>query len=67
MSTTKKFASHADLAEKRISFDKLSEHAYAYTAEGDPNTGIVVGDDAVMVDRYPGHAGHGAGRDPPHP
>ena len=49
MSTTKKFASHADLAEKRISFDKLSEHAYAYTAEGDPNTGIVVGDDAVMV------------------
>jgi glyoxylase-like metal-dependent hydrolase (beta-lactamase superfamily II) len=49
MSTTKKFASQADLAEKKISFDKLSEHAYAYTAEGDPNTGIVVGDDAVMV------------------
>ena len=45
----KKFASHADLEEKRISFDKLSEHAYAYTAEGDPNTGIIVGDDAVMV------------------
>jgi glyoxylase-like metal-dependent hydrolase (beta-lactamase superfamily II) len=49
MSTTKKFASQADLAEKKISFDQLSEHAYAYTAEGDPNTGIVVGDDAVMV------------------
>ncbi len=45
----KTFASHADLDEKKISFDKLSEHAYAYTAEGDPNTGIVVGDDAVMV------------------
>ena len=45
----KKFASHADLEEKKISFDKLSEHAYAYTAEGDPNTGIIVGDDAVMV------------------
>jgi glyoxylase-like metal-dependent hydrolase (beta-lactamase superfamily II) len=45
----KKFASQADLAEKKVSFDKLSEHAYAYTAEGDPNTGIVVGDDAVMV------------------
>ncbi len=45
----KAFASQADLAEKAISFDKLSEHAYAYTAEGDPNTGIVVGDDAVMV------------------
>ena len=45
----KKFASHADLDEKKVSFDKLSDHAYAYTAEGDPNTGIVVGDDAVMV------------------
>jgi glyoxylase-like metal-dependent hydrolase (beta-lactamase superfamily II) len=45
----KKFASQADVEKKRISFDKLSDHAYAYTAEGDPNTGIVVGDDAVMV------------------
>ncbi|CAG0959552.1 Metallo-beta-lactamase type 2 [Burkholderiales bacterium] len=43
------FASHADVEEKKVSFDKLSDHAYAYTAEGDPNTGIVVGDDAVMV------------------
>ena len=46
---SKTFASHADLAEKKVSFDKLSDHAWAYTAEGDPNTGIVVGDDAVMV------------------
>jgi glyoxylase-like metal-dependent hydrolase (beta-lactamase superfamily II) len=45
----KKFASQADLAEKVVSFDKLSDHAYAYTAEGDPNTGVVIGDDAVMV------------------
>ena len=45
----KKFASQADLEEKKVSFDRLSEHAYAYTAEGDPNTGIIVGDDAVMV------------------
>ncbi len=45
----KAFASQADLEEKTVSFDKLSDHAYAYTAEGDPNTGIVVGDDAVMV------------------
>jgi len=45
----KKFASHADVEEKQVTFEKLSEHAYAYTAEGDPNTGIVVGDDAVMV------------------
>ena len=43
------FASQADLAEKKITFSRLSEHAYAFTAEGDPNTGIVVGDDAVLV------------------
>ena len=43
------FASKADLTEKQVSFDKLSDHAYAYTAEGDPNTGVVIGDDAVMV------------------
>src|SRR5690606_31730351 len=46
---TKQFASHADLDDKVVSFDKLSDNAYAYTAEGDPNTGIIVGDDAVMV------------------
>jgi glyoxylase-like metal-dependent hydrolase (beta-lactamase superfamily II) len=45
----KTFASQADLEEKRISFDRLRDHAYAYTAEGDPNTGIVIGDDSVMV------------------
>ena len=49
MTTTKTFASAADLEVKQVSFDKLSEHAYAYTAEGDPNTGIIIGDDAVMV------------------
>src|SRR6195952_3083865 len=49
MSTEKKFASQADLADKKISFDKLSDRAYAYTAEGDPNTGVIIGDDAVMV------------------
>lgn len=45
----KKFASQADLVEKTVTFERLSEHAYAYTAEGDPNTGIVIGDDSVMV------------------
>ena len=49
MSSEKKFASHADVEEKQVSFDRLSEHAWAYTAEGDPNTGIIVGDDAVLV------------------
>ena len=46
---SKAFASQADLAEKKVSFTKLSDNAYAYTAEGDPNSGVVVGDDAVMV------------------
>ena len=45
----KKFASQADLVAKKITFAKLSEHAYAYTAEGIPNTGMVIGDDGVMV------------------
>ena len=45
----KKFASQADLEAKQVSFDKLSDNAYAYTAEGDPNTGIVIGDDGVMI------------------
>ncbi len=45
----KKFASQADLEPKQVSFTRLSEHAWAYTAEGDPNSGVVVGDDAVML------------------
>jgi len=45
----KAFASQADLEEKQVTFSKLSDNAYAYTAEGDPNTGIIVGDDAVLV------------------
>lgn len=46
---SKKFASHADVEEKTVSFDKLADGVYAYTAEGDPNTGIIIGDDGVMV------------------
>ena len=46
---SKAFASQADLADKKIAFEQLSENAYAYTAEGDPNTGIIIGDDAVLV------------------
>jgi glyoxylase-like metal-dependent hydrolase (beta-lactamase superfamily II) len=46
---TKAFASHADTQAKQVTFEQLSEHAWAYTAEGDPNTGIVIGDDAVLV------------------
>lgn len=46
---SKAFASQADLAEKQVTFAALGGGGYAYTAEGDPNTGVVVGDDAVMV------------------
>ncbi|WP_234195258.1 MBL fold metallo-hydrolase [Pseudacidovorax sp. NFM-22] len=46
---SKTFASAADLEEKKVSFTQLSEHAWAYTAEGDPNTGVIIGDDAVLV------------------
>lgn len=49
MTETKKFASQADLEEKNVTFSQISEHAWAYTAEGDPNTGIIIGDDAVLV------------------
>ncbi|WP_394778771.1 MBL fold metallo-hydrolase [Undibacterium sp.] len=47
--TNKQFASQADLEAKKISFIKLSDNAYAYTAEGDPNSGVIIGDDSVMV------------------
>ncbi|MDP3083199.1 MAG: MBL fold metallo-hydrolase [Rubrivivax sp.] len=46
---SKTFASQADLEEKKVSFTQLSDNAWAYTAEGDPNTGVIVSDDAVMV------------------
>lgn len=46
---TKTFASQGDLKPKKITFKKLSANCYAFTAEGDPNTGVIVGDDAVMV------------------
>lgn len=46
---SKQFASKADLTEKVVSFIKLSDNAYAYTAEGDPNSGVIIGDDACMV------------------
>jgi glyoxylase-like metal-dependent hydrolase (beta-lactamase superfamily II) len=46
---SKSFASQGDLAEKKVTFAKLGDGAYAYTTEGDPNSGVIVGDDAVMV------------------
>ena len=43
------FASTKDLADKTISFDELAPGLYGYTAEGDPNSGVVIGDDSVLV------------------
>jgi len=43
------FASAHDLQDKAISFDELAPGLYGYTAEGDPNSGVVVGDDSVLV------------------
>jgi glyoxylase-like metal-dependent hydrolase (beta-lactamase superfamily II) len=43
------FASTTDLADKNISFEELGPGLYGYTAEGDPNSGVVVGDDSVLV------------------
>jgi glyoxylase-like metal-dependent hydrolase (beta-lactamase superfamily II) len=46
---TKTFASAGDLAEKTISFKEIGRGLYAFTAEGDPNSGVIVGDDGVIV------------------
>lgn len=45
----KAFASQADLEAKQVTFTQLSPNAYAYTAEGDPNSGVIIGDDAVLI------------------
>ena len=46
---SKAFASQADLDEKTITFEQLSAHCWAYTAEGDPNSGVIIGENAIMV------------------
>ena len=45
----KAFASTGDTAEKAVSFTEIGPDLYAYTAQGDPNSGIIVGDDCCMV------------------
>lgn len=45
----KEFASRGDLAAKVISFNEIGPGLYAFTAQGDPNTGVIIGDDGVMV------------------
>ncbi|MBW6418886.1 MBL fold metallo-hydrolase [Celeribacter sp. PS-C1] len=45
----KAFASQGDMEEKKISFTEVGEGLYAFTAEGDPNTGVIIGDESVMI------------------
>lgn len=46
---SKAFASQADLEDKKTTFEQLSPHCWAYTAEGDPNSGVIIGDKFIMV------------------
>ena len=43
------FASQGDMGEKTVSFTEVGEGLWAFTAEGDPNTGVIIGDDSVMI------------------
>ena len=45
----KNFASAGDLAEKKISFTEVGRDLWAFTAEGDPNTGVIIGDESVVI------------------
>ena len=46
---SKKFASQGDMTEKEISFVEVGEGLWAFTAEGDPNSGVIIGDESVMI------------------
>jgi glyoxylase-like metal-dependent hydrolase (beta-lactamase superfamily II) len=45
----KPFASSADLAHKEATLERLAEGVFAYTAQGDPNVGAIVGTDAILA------------------
>lgn len=46
---SKAFASAGDLTEKTISFTEVGKGLWAFTAEGDPNSGVIIGDSSVMI------------------
>lgn len=46
---TKAFASQGDMTEKKITFDEIGRDLWAFTAEGDPNSGVIIGDESVMI------------------
>src|SRR6201989_817952 len=43
------FASTGDLAEQKVTFSDIGSDIYGLTAEGHPNTAIIVGDDGCIV------------------
>ena len=45
----KAFASQGDMTEKTITFDEIGRDLWAFTAEGDPNSGVIIGDESVMI------------------
>lgn len=45
----KGFASTTDMAEKTVTFSEIGPDLYAFTAEGDPNSAVIVGDDGCIV------------------
>ncbi len=45
----KAFASQGDMTEKKTSFTEVGDGIYAFTAQGDPNSGVIIGDDSVMI------------------
>src|SRR3982074_1630136 len=45
----KSFASPSDMAEKKVTFSEIGTDLYAFTAEGDPNSAVIVGDDGCIV------------------
>jgi hypothetical protein len=46
---SKAFASTSDFAEKTVSFTEIGPGLWAYTGQGDPNTGVIIGDGSVLV------------------
>lgn len=46
---TKAFASQGDMTEKKTTFVEIGDGLWAFTAEGDPNSGVIIGDESVMV------------------
>ena len=46
---TKAFASQGDLSEKTILFEEIGKGLWAFTADGDPNSGVIIGDESVMI------------------